>query len=177
MLTSFKQSVTLLRAEGNPFLPECERLCCHANPGSSGVWECVWFYDLMTPVGSDQWVRLSVARCEFTSSYAKPGCDSYCGLVVGMEPHFWTLGRLRKAQRVRKCWIGGGRVGGWVGGGWGQEPTGHSGVKILGIQLHAVDTVAHWEAIMLSLTRWKWFVNRSELRRLIAKRISFCILR
>lgn len=105
VLSSFKQSVTLPRAEGNPFLPE--RLCCHADPTSSGVWECVRFYDLMTPVGSDQGVGLSVASCELTSSYAKPGCDSSSGLVVGMEPHFWTLGRLRRAQTVRKCWIGG----------------------------------------------------------------------
>lgn len=108
VLTSFKQSVTLPRGEGNPFLPERERLCCHANPSSSGVYECVWFYDLMTPVGSDQWVGLSVARCEFTSLYAKPGCNSSSGLVVGMEPYFWTLGRLRGAQLARKCWIGGG---------------------------------------------------------------------
>lgn len=89
------------------FLPE--RLCCHANTSSSGVWECVRFYDLMTPVGSDQRVGLSVASCEFTSAYSRPGCDSSAGLVVGMEPHFWIF---RGDQMVGKWRALGGVEGG-----------------------------------------------------------------
>lgn len=64
------------------------------------------FYDLMTPVGSDQPVGLSVASCEFTSAYAKPECDSTTGLVVGMEAHFWIHRALRRGQMVDRCWVG-----------------------------------------------------------------------
>lgn len=85
------QKVTLFFLSGC-FLPR------QATPSSSGVWECVRFYDLMTPVGSDRRVGLSVASCEFTFSYAKEGCDSSPGLVVGMEPRFWTLGLLLESS-------------------------------------------------------------------------------
>lgn len=91
------------------------------------------FYDLMTPVGSDQRVGLSVASCEFTSAYAKPECDSTTGLVVGMETHFWIHRRLQRDWMVDRGWV---REGGGSGGGVeDMNPTGHYRVNTPGIQL------------------------------------------
>lgn len=90
------------------FLPNPVLLDQLCEPCSSGVWEFVWFYDLMTPVGSDQGARLNVASC-CTPSHAQAGCPAHTGLVVEMELQFWSSSSLELDQVCRAGWAGGGQ--------------------------------------------------------------------
>lgn len=117
----------------------------------------------MTPVGSDQPAGLSVASCGFSLSYAKEGCKSSPGLVVEMEPHFWTLDHFGDLSRLES-----------VRDGEGALRTGSR--RALSGQYPRICTeMRSWtlwhteRRECCESARWKWPVNRFERRSLRAK--------